>query len=435
MKNVSELKKWYISNFKTFEASLNGGSKHPFHELRKTAIEEFESLNFPTIKDEEWKYTNVSPVLNYYFKVETPSSKISKDDVKKFLFDDEFTTLVFINGKFSAELSGTNKKTKDAIITNLSDAIKEHPELIEKHLGKYADYKENAFTALSTAFTNDGTFIYVEKGKIIKNPVQILYLTDGASESAFAPRNLFIAEDNAQFKVVELYAGLNSNVYFNNSITEIVAGESAVIEHVKIQDEALDSFHISNTQIVQERNSNVSSYNVNFGGKLVRNNINSRFNGTGGECTLNGLYLTKGEQLVDNHTMIDHAQPHCLSHELYKGILTEKSHGVFNGKIYVRPDAQKTNAFQENKNLLLSNDALINAKPQLEIFADDVKCTHGATVGRLDENALFYLRSRGIGEKEARATLIYAFASDVVHSIKITQVRDRLEEMLADKLL
>ncbi|MDP3831225.1 MAG: Fe-S cluster assembly protein SufD, partial [Ignavibacteriaceae bacterium] len=307
--------------------------------------------------------------------------------------------------------------------------------ITEKYLARFALYDTNIFTALSTAFLKEGAFILVEKNSVIEKPIQILYVTATGENVITNPRNLFVVEENAQVKIVEIHKSLEENLNFTNTVTEVIVDNNAVVEHIKLQDENLRSFHVSRLEVDLEKSSNYSSYNVSIGAAISRNDSNARFNDEGGECTLNGLYLTQGEQLVDNHTMIDHAKPHCNSHELYKGVMNDKSRAVFNGKVLVRKDAQKTNAFQENKNILLSEEAIVDTKPQLEIFADDVKCSHGATIGQLSKDALFYLRSRGFGEEFARTTLIYAFASDVVHSISIPEVRDRLEAMLAEKLL
>ncbi len=435
MEKSNNFKDSQIINFKEFENKLNGESTSEFHQIRKRAFDTFLNLDFPTIKNEEWKYTDISPIINLKFNSPAYRS-INKEQFENYLFDENnFHTMVFVNGIFSKELSSPTINNKKIIITNLAEQIKINPELVQRYLSKLIKQDRNTFLALNTAFTADGVFINIGDNVVFERPVQILYINTGEEYNVTYPRNLFIAGKNSQIKVLETYMALSTKSYFTNSVTEVYLNEGAIVEHIKIEDENLNAFHISNTEISQESNSNYSSYNINFGGKLVRTDINAKFNNKFAECTLNGLYLAQREQLIDNHTLIDHAQPHCLSHELYKGILDGNSRGVFNGKVLVRKDAQKTNAFQENKNLLLSKDALMNTKPQLEIFADDVKCSHGATVGQLDKNALFYLRSRGLGEEEAKVLLIYAFASDVVHSISIKEVRDHLEELLANKLL
>lgn len=431
----NELKNWYVTNFKMFEEGLNGESKSKFHLVRKDALSKFRELEFPTTKDEEWKYTNISPLLNYNFR-QPVSTKLKPEQIEKYLFNTkDFITLVFINGFYDESLSSVPKEIKGLTVKNLSAALKENSPICEKYLSRFAPYQSSIFTALSTAFVKEGTFVHVEKNAIIEKPIQLLYLTATGENIITNPRNLFVIENNAQVKIVEIHKSLEENVNFTNLVTEVVVEENAIVEHVKLQDENLKSFHISRLEVDLKKSSNYASYNVSIGAWIARSDINARFNDEGGECTLNGLYLAHENQLVDTHTLIDHAKPNCNSHELYKGVMDDKSRAVFNGKVMVRKDAQKTNAFQENKNILLSDEAVVDTKPQLEIFADDVKCSHGATIGQLSKEGLFYLRSRGFSEELARTTLIYAFASDVVHSISISEVRDKLEEMLAEKLL
>lgn len=435
MENTLELKNNYLTLFKNFENSLNGGKSKSVHDLRKSAIANFSELQFPTTKDEEWKYTNIAPMLKHTFK---PLEKtIGNYDIKvnHFLFDKmEHSLLVFVNGVYSNELSKIKELPDGVIIKSLAEAIKEENLIVKKHLGKYADFKGHIFTSLSTAFVNDGAFVYVPEGKVIEDPIHILFLSISNKDKILVqPRNLFVAAKNSQSTIIEHFASIKEDIYFTNSVTEIVTEENAIVDHVKLQEESSKAYHIGRMDISQERNSNFSSHLISFGAEISRNDFNSRFNDEGGECMLNGLFLIENSQLFDAHTLIDHAKPHCNSHEHYKGILMDSSRGVFNGKVIVRKDAQKTNAFQENNNIILSNDALVNTKPQLEIFADDVKCSHGATIGQIDSDALFYLKSRGIGPEAAQAILIHAFASDVVRYIKIDAVRDYIESILKQK--
>lgn len=435
MNSSIELKEQFLKQFQSFENTLNGEKELPLHQIRKDAIEKFSALSFPSLKDEEWKYTNINPLLNKKFKPADSIPDVDPQFINKYLFDKkEFITLVFTNGCFSKEFSEIDQLPKGLVIETISDAIKKYPDVVLNYFSKSVSSEKNIFTALNTAFADHGTFVFVEENAIIEKPIQILYVTK-ADDIFISPRNLFVVSKNAQVKIIETYTGFGDKTYFTNQVTEFIVNENAVVEHVRIQDEQLQAFHISSLAVGLERSSNFSSYNINFGGSFVRNNVNAKFNGGFAECKLNGLYVTEGSQFVDNHTSIDHTKPNCLSNELYKGILNDSSRGVFNGKVFVRQDAQKTNAYQQNKNILLSTDALVNTKPQLEIFADDVKCSHGATVGQLDKDQLFYLKARGIQEKEAKAILIYAFASDVVHSISMLQVRDHLEALLAKKLL
>ena len=434
MDEILDLKNWYIQKFEHLEKNLNGDLS-TVHSLRRDAISYFSDLKFPTLKDEDWKYTNIAPLLKYNFKPVDPKKKIAPiqpEKIRKFLFNKmEHSLLVFINGHYSEELSNVQDLPKDVIVSNIASAISDHSEIVKKHFGQYADYKNHIFTALSTAFIKDGVFIYIPDGKIIEHPIHVLFISDCKEEKLLIqPRNLFVAGKNSQATVIEHYTSFEQCTYFTNAVTEIVADENAIVDHIKLQEESKNAFHISRMEVDQERNSNFTSHLISTGGDISRNDFNSRFNNEGGECMLNGLFLTTGTQLFDVHSLIDHAKPHCNSHEHFKGILDDKSRGVFNGKVMVRKDAQKTNAFQENNNIILSDSALINTKPQLEIFADDVKCSHGATIGQLDSEAMFYLKSRGIGEETARTILIRAFASDVIKSIKINEVRNYLEEIL-----
>ncbi len=321
---------------------------------------------------------------------------------------------------------------------NLSAALANPPEpdaLIEKHLGKYALTADNAFAALNQAFFTDGAFIFVPPGVEIAGPVQVIYISSAKeSGETIQPRNLIIAEANSKLTVVESYISTGNAAYFTNAVTEIIAGDNATIEHVKLQDESADAFHIATIAGEFGRASNVTVHSFALGAKLSRTNIRAKLAGEGLECILNGLYLTRGEQLADHHMIVEHAQPHCASHEYFNGILDDKSKGVFHGRIYVHPAAQKTDAKQTNKNLLLSDDATADTKPQLEIYADDVKCTHGATIGQLNEESIFYLRSRGIPEKTARRMLIHAFAGEIVERVKCAPVREEVDKLVWDRL-
>ena len=426
---------WYIDNFEKFESRLNGGTSAPIHKIRKDAISKFSGLQFPTTRNEEWKYTSIAPLLKHTFTPAENKPEVNKEDVNKLLFNElEHSLLVFVNGFFSEDLSDLKDLPAGVIAGSIADAIESHSEILEKHFSRYADYKDQIFTALSTAYTKDGAFIYIPDGKIIKEPIHIVYLSStGGEKTLIQPRNLFVAGKNSQATIIEHYSSVDEGIYFTNTVTEIFTADNAVLDHIKLQDESRNAFHIARMEVDQERNSNFSSNMISFGADLSRNDFNTRFNDIGSECMLNGLFMINGNQLFDVHTMIDHAEPYCNSHEHYKGILDGKSRGVFNGKVMVRPDAQKTNAFQENNNIILSDNALVNTKPQLEIFADDVKCSHGATIGQIEDEELFYLKSRGIGDKIARGMLIHAFASDVVNSIKVEKIRNYLEEILTNK--
>lgn len=435
MDKTLNIKDWYVSNFTEFEKRLNGSKSKEIHHIRKEALNRFGQLEFPTQKDEEWKYTNISPLLKHNFVPSSGKVSVEKEFVKSKLFDEiGHSLIVFVNGYYAEKHTNLHNLPGGVVLGSLSEAIKNNSPLIEEHFTKYAHHQNNIFTALSTAYTDDGAFIYVPDGKIVEDPVHIIYITSSDDDKIIVqPRNLFIAGKNSQVTIIEHYVSTGESIYFTNAVTEIIADESTVVDHIKLQEESINAFHIARMEVNQERNSNFSSHLISIGAALTRNDFNSRFNDESGECTLNGLYMIEGNQLFDAHTLIDHAMPHCNSHEHYKGILNDKSRGVFNGKVIVRPDAQKTNAFQQNNNILLSNDALVNTKPQLEIFADDVKCSHGATIGQLDEEARFYLKSRGIGEEASRAILLHAFASDVITSIKTESLRNYLEKIITER--
>ncbi len=434
MNNI-EFKDWFIKNFQTFEKSLNGERTEAFQKIRNMALSKFSSLSIPTTRDEEWKYTNLSPVIKHNFNVIPVKTDVTPEIVGKFLFDKlEHHLMVFVNGEFRRDLSRLGEIPNSVEVMNLASAIKNnHPALL-RHFGKYAEDSNNLFTSLNSAYTKDGAFILIPRNQIIEDPIHIIFINKAGNEKfAVQPRNLFIAEDNSQVSIIEHYVSEDNGIYLSNSVTEIFVGENAVLDHIKLQEESKKAFHIARMEVDQERNSNFSSHLISTGAEFSRNEFTTRFHGEGGESMLNGLFMIDGEQFFDAHTMIDHAKPNCNSHEHYKGILEDRARGVFNGKVMVRPDAQKTNAFQENNTILLSDDATMNSKPQLEIFADDVKCSHGATVGKLNEEAKFYLKTRGIGEEAATAMLIHAFASDVITTIKIDALRDYLEKIITQK--
>ncbi len=406
--------------------------------LRKSGIAQFSELGFPTLRDEDWRFTNVAPIEKLNF---TPAKEISANGAElKILSEAAFTKLpgnrlVFVNGFFSAKLSNVKSGGKDVRIESLSTSLAKNSALIEKHLGKYANTANNSFAALNQAFFTDGAFIFVPKGVEVAEPIQLIYISSAKQNGeTIQPRNLIIAEANSKLTVVESYLSTSGAAYFTNAVTEIVAGESARVEHVKLQDEATNAFHIATIAGEFGKTSNVTVHSFALGAKLSRTNIRTKLAGEGLECVLNGLYLTKDDQLADHHMIVEHAQPHCASHEYFNGILDDKSKGVFHGRIYVHQIAQKTDAKQTNKNLLLSDDATADTKPQLEIYADDVKCTHGATIGQLNDESIFYLRARGIPKDTARRMLIHAFAGEIVERVKCAPVREELDKLVWDRL-
>jgi Fe-S cluster assembly protein SufD len=381
-------------------------------------------LGFPTTHDEEWRFTNVAPIARTTFVPGEPPAGP--------YFKSPGHVLSFLNGHYQPELSSAPPGIE---AFSLAEVLRDRPEYAEPHLARYAGFNNHAFVALNTASFEDGAFVRIAKGAVIDEPINLLFFSKSNGQPTVShPRSLILAGADSQATVIESYAGMPSpSPYLTNPVTELVAGENAVIDHYKVQMESDRAFHMATMQIQLGRSANFRSHSIALGGALVRNDVNAVLS-EGCECTLNGLYLADGEQHIDNHTCIDHAKPHGTSHELYKGILSGKSSAVFNGKILVRKDAQKTDAKQTNKNLVLSEEAVINTKPELQIHADDVRCTHGATIGQLDAEGIFYLQSRGIGRAEARNLLIYAFARDIVDRIKVASLREQLEHVLVEKL-
>jgi Fe-S cluster assembly protein SufD len=397
--------------------------------VRKKAIERFDKLGFPTLRNEEWRFTNLAPLTKVPFHLPSAEGENLSEAQLPAWASTANCRLVFVNGRYAPKLSRPGKLPAGVVLGNL--AAHWHSDLVQQHLSRHASFQDHSFTALNTAFIQDGAVLFLPQGRIAPDPIHLVFVsTVGGEPTVSHPRNLIVAGAGSQAAIVETYLGSDGEVYLTNAVTEVVAEDSAVVDHYKIQEESADAFHLATLGVRQGKASKFTSCSVALGAALARNEIHAGFAAEGGECTLNGLYMATGQQLIDNHTVIDHAQPRCVSHELYKGILADRSRGVFSGKIYVRQDAQKTDAKQTNQTLLLSEDATINTKPQLEIYADDVKCTHGATVGQLDEEALFYLRSRGIGRALARSLLIFAFANDIIGRIKVDSIRARLEERL-----
>lgn len=437
MIEVIEEKERYVSSFAEFEKSPAAKVQPWLGVLRRNAIARFNEMGFPNTRCEEWRFTSVSPIARTPFKPSLPGCNgLTVSDISNYTFGEvECTQLVFVNGQYCDHLSTLKPLPKGIRVTNLSAALRADGSLVEPHLARYVNFESNAFTALNTAFMAEGAFVYLPSGTVLKDIVHLLFVSaHRAVPTVSYPRNLIVLGDDSQVTIVESYVGLGKGTYFTNAVTEIAAGNNSVVDHYKLQRESNNAYHIGCLQVLQQRDSNFSSHSLSLGGSLVRNDVNVVLDAEGSECVLNGLYVTKGKQHVDNHTSIDHAKPHCNSRELYKGILDDSSAGVFNGRIIVRKNAQKTNARQTNKNLLLSEDALANTTPQLEIFADDVKCTHGATIGRLDEEGLFYLRSRGIDELSARTLLTYAFATEILSAVKVKPIQCQIDLALLTRL-
>ena len=425
----------YLSQFERREQTRSEHVPSWLRALRRQAIGRFAELGFPSTKEEDWRFTNVAPIAAVPFEdglpadVDDASAGIERSHL--FLRELRSSQLVFVNGRYCPELSAHDPGALGVQVEPLATAVQAEPELLETFLARFVR-DGNGFAALNAAFLEDGALVRVRKGANLEAPIYLTYVAapDGRPRVSH-PRNLVVVEEDSQVTIVETHVGASDGVYFTNAVTEIVVGPGARVQYEMLQQIGDQAFHVGHVHVQQERGSSFSSSAIFLGGGLVRNDLHVVLAAEGSECNLDGLYLATGKQHVDNHTTIDHATPHCSSRELYKGVLDDQAKAVFNGKIIVRKDAQKTDARQTNKNLVLSEGASINTKPQLEIFADDVKCAHGATIGQLDADALYYLQSRGIDAEEARQLLIHAFASDVVERVRARALRTQLENLLA----
>src|SRR3990170_1261011 len=425
----------YLADFARLEREAYGSEPDWLQAFRRQGLEAFRSRGFPTTKEEAWKYTNVSPIARQRFlpAASLEGNGISADRLQPITFSQyEGSRLVFVNGHYAPRLSILKEIPPGVRAGSLAKMLAWDPKAVERHLGRYAKAEASPFTALNAAFLQDGAFIEVPPQTVVEHPIHVLFVsTFHPTPVVSYPRNLIVVGPEAQVTVTESYAGLDEGLYFTDSVTEAVVGDGARLDHYKLQRESEKAFHVGTLQIHQERGSVASDSSISFGGALVRNDLNAWFGGEGGGLSLYGLYSTHGAQHVDNHTRIDHAKPACTSRELYKGILDGRSRGVFCGNVVVHKDAQKTNAVQTNRNLLLSKDALADSIPGLQILANDVKCKHGSTTGQLDENAVFYLRSRGLDSDAARALLTYAFAREIVDQIRVAAMHAVLSIQLA----
>ena len=403
-------------------------------ERRRAAFARVEELGFPTPKNEDWHYTSVAPIVEAGFPtLRAASGDVTAAQLAPYRFDEAWPTLVFVNGRLDAALSTPLDRLPEGVrVAPLAEALAGGAlsELAERYLGTVANGHDHAFTALNTALMTDGAVVHVGKEMVVDTPLHLLFVNDAyAARGAMHPRVLLVAERHSRATVVESWVGLGDAPYFTNAVSEAVVDDGATLHHYKVQRESARAFHVGTAEARQGRDSHYVHFSFAIGAALSRTNVYTALRGEGGGATLNGLYMLDGEQHADHQTRIEHVEPNCFSREVYKGLLDGASHAVFNGKVYVHPEAQKTDGKQENNNLLLSDTARIDAKPQLEIFADDVKCTHGATVGRLDETALFYLKSRGVSAETARQLLTYAFAADVLETIELDAVREGLEAL------
>lgn len=428
-----ELKEKLVSSFLAFENQVDIDS--PVHDVRSEAIKIFETQGFPSKKEEAWKYTSLNSILKHDYSVfPKQENAIEYNDVKKyFIHDIDTYKIVFIDGKYSSHLSQT---THDGIDVCLMSSALNKPKyqlVIENYFNKIA--AKDSLSSLNTAFSSEGAYIHIPKNKMVAKPIQIIHFSTG-NESALMlqPRNLIVVDENSHVQIIERHQSLTNNPVLTNSVTEIYANKRAIVDYYKVQNDNENASLVDNTFINQKQGSVASMHTFTFGGKLTRNNLNFYQNGERIDSILKGVTIIGNKQHVDHNTLVHHIEPNCESHQDYKGIYGDSATGVFNGKVVVEKEAQKTNAFQANNNILISDKATINTKPQLEIFADDVKCSHGCTIGQLDESAMFYMRSRGIPEKEAKALLMYAFSNNVLNSVKIPELKQRITKLIALKL-
>ncbi len=422
----------YLESFTEFEKLAAGHALPWLRKLRRDAFARFCEAGFPTTHDEDWRFTNVSAIAQTPFRLARNGSvRLSQQELEPYRILGVACQLVFVNGHFARELSLLGKLPDGVKVNGLAEEISSNPGAIEPHLGRYLEIRRDAFCALNTAFVQDGAYVHIPRGTLLEEPICLLFVsTADDAPSMSHPRNLIVTEDDSQATFVEDYVSLVGGTVFCNTATELVAGAHTVLSHYMIEREHKQAFNISTLRIQQGRSANVVSHSVLLGGALVRNNVHPVLAGEGGECLINGLFIGNAHQHLDNYMLVEHASPRCGSRQFYNGILDGHAHGVFHGRIIVHEDAQKTDAKQTNRNLLLSDDAQIDTKPQLEIYADDVKCTHGATIGQIEGDALFYLRSRGIDEVSARKLLLFAFASECLDRMKQGPVRKHVEGLI-----
>jgi Fe-S cluster assembly protein SufD len=422
----------YLDSFSEFNAR-NEHQPAWLRELREHAFARFCETGFPTTKDEDWRFTNVKTIAQTQFQVAQAMESVDAAALRQFRMQGAACQLVFVNGRYSPALSNIGSLPKGVQVGSLAQAF--NSKNVEQHLGRYLNIQRDAFCALNTAYIEDGAYVYVPRRTVVEHPISLLFISiAGDTPQMSHPRNLIVAEEQSEVNIVEDYVSFGTGVFFSNVVSELVAGAGAVVSHHMLEREDRQAYNISTLRTQQGRDANVSSHSMLLGGALVRNNVHPVLAGEGGDCLINGLFVGSGTQHLDNYMLVEHASPHCSSRQFYNGILDERAHGVFHGRIIVHKDAQKTDAKQTNRNLLLSDDAQIDTKPQLEIYADDVKCTHGATIGQVEENALFYLRSRGIDEASARRLLLLAFASECLERIKNREVRDYVANVVRQSL-
>jgi Fe-S cluster assembly protein SufD len=429
----------YLREFESFAGTATAEGPEWLEPIRRAAMDRFAATGFPSARDEEWRFTPVTPIAQTSWRTVGVggTEDIAREQLTPFVFGQaDWCTLVFVNGEYAPGLSSAGSMPEGVLATSLADALRNGGDLLQRHLARYARIEENPFTALNTAFLRDGGLIHVPAGVELPRPINLVFVTTAdAAGVVMHPRNLIVVERNARASVVESYVTLAPGArYWTNPVTEVWTGPNSWVEHTRIQRESEAAYHVATTEVEVSRDSHYRSFSMAMGASLARHNLNARLADQYSEALLYGLYVTHGEQLVDTHTVLYHDHPNCRSWEVYKGILEDRSHAVFNGKVFVKPEAQKTDAKQTNRNLVLSDHAKVDTKPQLEIFADDVKCTHGATVGRLDDAALFYARSRGVPQDAAERLLTYAFAAEVIEEVTLEPVREELDRLVLGRL-
>ena len=430
----------YVADYKSFAGNGAAGAPPWLKQIREGAIARFAELGFPTTKQEEWRFTSVAPIVDTRFShLASPIPHPGLSEIRSLLIG-AGPRVVLVDGRYAPELSSPAGQPGGVQVGSLASAIRNGPsgDLAREHLARHARWRDSAFAALNTAFLADGAFVHVPAGVALEQPLELLFLSSGASgtdgPTVSHPRSLIVIERGAEAAVVETYAGLGDAVYWSNAVTEIVVGEGARAELYRVQREGPRGLQVATTHSRQERDTTLGVHVVTLGAALARHDITSVLAGTGAELILNGLYLLSDAQHADHHTVIDHAQPHCASHEYFNGVLAERAHGVFNGRIIVRPGAQRTDSKQTNNNLLLSTEARADSQPQLEIYADDVKCTHGSTVGPIDPTQLYYLRSRGLSTEAARGILTYGFGAEILDRMRQPAVREELDRLVRERL-
>ena len=428
----------YLDNYTDFARETAAITPRWLRELRENAFVRFCAIGFPTTRDEDWRFTNITAMARTPFLLARASAiPPAASELISWRMEGATARMVFVDGRFAPELSDPALLPEGVTVRGLREAIAQRPEVVAEHFGRYLDIERDPFCALNTAFADDGAYVHVKRSVVVEHPIHLLFVSTSGNEPTMThPRNLIVVEDEGQASIVEEYvsSGVEAPA-FSNAATELVAGGNSTVAHTMIEREHLQTYNFSTLRIEQARNANVVSHSLLLGGGLVRNNVHPVLAGYGGECLINGLFIGSGRQHLDNYMLVEHRSPHCASRQFYNGILDDRSHGVFHGRIIVHKDAQKTDAKQTNRNLLLNDDAQINTKPQLEIYADDVKCTHGATIGQIEENALFYLRSRGIDEVDARRLLLQAFAGECLDRMKPGVARDYAEAVVQQRLL